>query len=323
MKPIYEELPPDTDKTAYNAIKSVPNSRRPSALIDNASAWRRSHDEDLPAVFAERHKFIWIPVLLVLKYDPFTHNGKLMSCERQHSGERGLEMILMIRPTYFYRHNPRLILARLRFESEGGRLPGSGGKILEPSSSASTAGKKRALPSWAPGSTGGVLNKKASPPKATAQAPAGGGLFTPSYEPPPSSTLDEARSEKIFTPVASRPWTVDVILKLLKEAGPSGATPKVRQNPCSHRLSSSRCARRNFCRMSSCFPVIDVLTVTNYLPPSTSRSTGGMHLTSQAMLAKNPTDERSLRNLLESLQDDFVVFTKPTHESSQPLYLAL
>lgn len=44
----------------------------------------------------------------------------------------------------------------------------------------------------------------------------------------------------------------------------------------------------------------------------------------QAMLSTNPGNEQSLRELLSSLQEDFVVFTKPAEKSGgQPMYLAL
>ncbi|CAN0542720.1 unnamed protein product, partial [Ectocarpus sp. 12 AP-2014] len=124
----------------------------------------------------------------------------------------------------------RLVLARLRFESGGGRLPGSGGEVLRPRANAAAAdapssgGKKRALPSWAGGAAGGSGGpappaKRVSPSKAASVwSPAsrnsggdsrgggggggrsgsgsGSGLFTPSYATTPSPQASSASSSR-------------------------------------------------------------------------------------------------------------------------------
>ncbi|CBJ28290.1 expressed unknown protein [Ectocarpus siliculosus] len=272
----------------------------------------------------------------------------------------------------------RLVLSRLRFESGGGRLPGSGGEVLRPQANAvatgppSSGGKKRALPSWAGGAAGGSgappPAKRVSPPKsASVWSPAssnsggdsrgggggggggrsgsgsGSGLFTPSYATTPSPQASSASSSrkltssaastKIFTPPSSshgpsprstasssaaagaaaaavspptaaarlftpsyapsasvagkarrqpgdaaaagvgdqpEPWTPEVVLRLIKEAGPSGASCK-------------------------------------------------------AMVSANPGgSEKALRTLLDGMQEDFVLFTKPAGASGgAPTFLAL
>lgn len=44
----------------------------------------------------------------------------------------------------------------------------------------------------------------------------------------------------------------------------------------------------------------------------------------QAMVAANPGDNASLESLLDTLQDDFVLYTKPAEESGgESRYLAL
>lgn len=44
----------------------------------------------------------------------------------------------------------------------------------------------------------------------------------------------------------------------------------------------------------------------------------------QALVAANPGDEVALRTLLDSLQEDFVLFTKPAETSGgAPVFLAL
>ncbi|CAN0501452.1 unnamed protein product, partial [Ectocarpus sp. 8 AP-2014] len=121
----------------------------------------------------------------------------------------------------------RLVLARLRLESGGGQLPGSGGEVLRPRANAAAAGppssggKKRALPSWAGSAAGGSgappPAKRVSPPKsASVWSPAssnsggdsrgggggrngsgsGSGLFTPSYATTPSPQASSASSSR-------------------------------------------------------------------------------------------------------------------------------
>ena len=61
--------------------------------------------------------------------------------------------------------NFRLILARMRFESKGGRLPGSSGPIVATPPSQALAGKKRALPTWGGGGGGGGGGAASGRPK--------------------------------------------------------------------------------------------------------------------------------------------------------------
>lgn len=148
----------------------------------------------------------------------------------------------------------RLMLARLRFENAGGRLPGSRGVVLtmKPSTSL-TARKKRTLPSW-----GGTDNqaKKVSP--ASKPPPASTGIFVPSYMPLSEAgkadaaveEVDKAASADIFSPKyagkkkakhcgmanpyvkqkipTSKPWTVELALRTIQKAGPNGVSLKVR-----------------------------------------------------------------------------------------------
>lgn len=229
------------------------------------------------------------------------------------------------------RNPSRLILARLRYESTGGRLPGSGGDVLKPPPSAAVSGKKRALPTWAGGNNATATGngappsaKKAYPSPYSARistpstSPAGigssggsgSGLFMPSYKtaapvatpspqassasrgtgttPAPSSTASTSvftttprsaarpgskprspasaphvpadspqttATARLFTPsgpgktrgatsgvkdagggaavvvdvseTTSEPWTAEVVLRVIKEAGPSGASFEV------------------------------------------------------------------------------------------------
>lgn len=151
-----------------------------------------------------------------------TKNTRLLSCQAINTTKTPPS-----RDTVVF--NSRLILARLRFESGGGRLPGSGGQVLVPPPSASITGKKRALPSWGGGSTSGGSAKQAPSPSAL-KAATTTSLFTPSYTPPPSSTLGKAHPVDVATPTAksSEPWTPDVVLRIIKEAGPSGASLEVK-----------------------------------------------------------------------------------------------
>ena len=130
----------------------------------------------------------------------------------------------------FYSRDTRLILARLRFESKGGRLPGSGGETLAPPFSpiAPSSGKKRALPSWGAGITvGGALTKRATPPKA-APSSTPVGLFKPSYVPTPSPKgVKEDRFAVAGECRRSEPWTAEVVLRKIQQAGSSGASFKV------------------------------------------------------------------------------------------------
>ncbi|CAM9478460.1 unnamed protein product [Ascophyllum nodosum] len=123
----------------------------------------------------------------------------------------------------------KLILARLRFESKGGRLPGSGGETLAPPFSpiAPSSGKKRALPSWGAGITvGGALTKRATPPKA-APSSTPVGLFKPSYVPTPSPKgVKEDRFAVAGECRRSEPWTAEVVLRKIQQAGSSGASFK-------------------------------------------------------------------------------------------------
>ena len=143
--------------------------------------------------------------------------------------------------------NFRLILARMRFESKGGRLPGSSGPIVATPPSQALAGKKRALPIWGGGGGGGGGGaasgrpKKETPPwKATlspATAPTAPSLFTPSYTLPRSAGKDKADAGATAASAAAdarakskafKPWTSDSVMRVIKEAGSSGATVEVR-----------------------------------------------------------------------------------------------
>lgn len=87
----------------------------------------------------------------------------------------------------------RLVLARLRLEKSGGRLPGSEDEVLvlKTSSSvpsAAAAGKKRALPIWGDTTASRFPVKKLPLPASSKPQPtAAGGLYKPSYTPPPTS----------------------------------------------------------------------------------------------------------------------------------------
>lgn len=131
----------------------------------------------------------------------------------------------------------------MRFESKGGRLPGSSGPIVATPPSESASGKKRALPTWGGGGGGGgaasgrakkeTPSWRATPPPTAPTAPS---LFTPSYTPPPprSSGKDKtgagagAGVDARTTSKSSGPWTSDAVLKVIKGAGSSGATLEVR-----------------------------------------------------------------------------------------------
>lgn len=120
----------------------------------------------------------------------------------------------------------RLILARLRFESKGGRLPGSGGQVLALSPNASlSGGKKRALPFWGGGGTAsGASSKKTLPPKAAPPA----GLFKPSYSPTSTSrVMKEGSPVGVGKSKGSERWTPEMVLRKIHQAGPSGATFEV------------------------------------------------------------------------------------------------
>ena len=142
--------------------------------------------------------------------------------------------------------NCRLILARMRFESKGGRLPRSSGPIVATPPSESVSGKKRARPTWGGGGGGGGgasgRTKKETPAwRATPSStpPTAPSLFTPSYTPPPRSAGKDragvgaiaaaatAAVDARATRKPSEPWTSDSVLRVIKEAGSLGATLEV------------------------------------------------------------------------------------------------
>ena len=145
--------------------------------------------------------------------------------------------------------NFRLILARMRFESKGGRLPGSSGPIAASPTSKTPSGKKRALPTWGGGGTGGGGGgggggsasgrpKRETPPWNATPSPTGPSLFTPSYTAKPSpgnqrgaasppAAAFTATADARPTSKASEPWTSSMVLGAIKKAGPSGITLQV------------------------------------------------------------------------------------------------
>eukprot|EP00903_Cladosiphon_okamuranus_P019699 g18102.t1 len=242
----------------------------------------------------------------------------------------------------------KLILARLRFESTGGRLPGSGGNVLRPPPTVAVSGKKRALPTWAGGSTamsGGLPSaKKVSPPKAatslsssSSSPAAGASLFTPSYMPSPQSSASKARpaasppasppappvppssaSTNVFT---RSPQSASSALKTsagAAAAGGSGSPPTTtgRLFTPSHAVAPAP-AEVDLCETSA--------------EPWTSgvvlrliKEAGPSGATFEALVAANPGDESALRTLLDSLQEDFLLFTKPGEASGgAPVFLPL
>lgn len=137
--------------------------------------------------------------------------------------------------------NCRLILARMRFESNGGKLPGSSGPIVATPPSESVSGKKRALPTWGGGGGGAASGRtkketpawRATPSPTPSTAPS---LFAPSYTPPPRSTGKDktgagaaatAAVDARATRKPPEPWTSDSVLRVIKEAGSLGATIEV------------------------------------------------------------------------------------------------
>lgn len=102
-----------------------------------------------------------------------------------------------------------------------------------PPPSASSAGKKRALPTWGQGTASGGWAKK-TPPGKTASPPNPASLFTPSYARSPSSEPKYTHPVVVDSPIIvekpkrSEPWTSEVVLKAICEAGSAGATLEVK-----------------------------------------------------------------------------------------------
>ncbi|CAB1105367.1 unnamed protein product [Ectocarpus sp. CCAP 1310/34] len=265
----------------------------------------------------------------------------------------------------------RLVLARLRFESGGGRLPGSGGEVLRPRANAAAAavapssgGKKRALPSWAGGAAGGTgappPAKRVSPPKAASvwspasrnsggdsrgagaggRSGSGSVLFTPSYATTPSPQASSASSSrklassaastKVFTPPSSHGPSPRSTASSSAAAGAVAVSPPTaaaRLFTPSYAPSASVSGKAR--RQPGDVAVADVGHKPQPWTPEVVlrliKEAGPSGATFETMVSANPGgNEKALRTLLDSMQEDFVLFTKPAGASGgAPTFLAL
>eukprot|EP00752_Nemacystus_decipiens_P004929 g4486.t1 len=241
----------------------------------------------------------------------------------------------------------RLILARLRLESTGGRLPGSGGEVLRPPPSVAVSGKKRALPAWAGANaaTSGAptLAKKASPPKAAAAslsssspspAAASSSLFTPSYTPSPLSSASRTAPAAVAgaaAPPSSSSASTNVFTQ---SPQPASSAPKSTAGAAASVGPSSppTLTGRLFTPSYAVAPASAVVDLCESSPePWTSvavlrliKEAGPQGATFEALVAANPGDDAALRTLLDNMQEDFMLFTKPGEATGgEPVFLAL